>query len=498
MAALCQRLPHSLEALDLPSASAKETLATLRLLVLSYLADVEARLKNIEPPTPGGLGESLKAKGESKAEEARVWVHDTLEMLQSIRSDVHSHLPELNFSDLSVDSLKAHLPDVRSHFPTMTFSDIFALLEDARHRFSDLDFPAFKPLTYLPTLSDRLHSLQSHLHSVELKSGEYSSATSSRISDIFDAIMSSELVTELSDDVTEVEDMIERAARDVALAVRRSLQGSKLITYMDLPPQWRSNPFVTGGYRFIPIERWPLIVFSLFEIHNETLNIHTHLIPLLLWLLNVIPIFNATSVQDIPEIAFISFALLCLSSSVLWHTMSGCAHFRGMTLCARIDYVGIGWLISASVGTVVHYGFQCHPDVGRFFLLCCLATGVAGNIFPFFQWFDDPAYKHFRILFFLCMGFTAVGPLAALAYLHSYQEVIAFAAPVWPSIVSYLIGLVFYATHFPERYLSARYAKWLDWCGGGSHAIWHGFVVLAISQHRAAIGEMRSGIQCFA
>ncbi|EIW83236.1 HlyIII-domain-containing protein [Coniophora puteana RWD-64-598 SS2] len=497
VSSLCQRLPHSLEALDLSSASAKETLATLRLLILSYLADVEARLKSIEPPTPGGLSESLKAKGELKAEEARVWVNDTLEMLHSIRSDVHSHLPELHFSDLSVESLKAHLPDVRSHFPAMTFSDIFALLEDARHRFSDLDISTFKsPTSYLPTLSDRLHSLQSHLRSVDLKSGELSINTGHRISEIFDAIMSSELVTELSDDVTEAEGMIERAARDVGLAVKRSLEGAKLITYMDLPPQWRNNPFVTGGYRFIPIERWPLIVLSLFEIHNETLNIHTHLVPLLLWVLNVVPIFNATSVQDIPEVAFISFALLCLSSSVLWHTMAGCAHFRGMELCARIDYVGIGWLISASVGTVVHYGFQCNPDVGRFFLLCCLATGVAGNVCPFFQWFDDPAYKSWRILFFLCMGFTAIGPLAALAYLHSYQEVMAFAAPVRPSIVSYLVGLVFYASHIPERFLSARYAKWLDWCGGGSHAIWHAFVVLAISQHRVAIGAMRSGIQC--
>lgn len=77
--------------------------------------------------------------------------------------------------------------------------------------------------------------------------------------------------------------------------------------------------------------------------HPHSVNIHTHSIPFVLWLINCIPLFNSSALQDIPETAFIIFALTCLFSSVLWHTMSGCAHHDGMDLCARIDYVGIGW-----------------------------------------------------------------------------------------------------------------------------------------------------------
>jgi hypothetical protein len=29
----------------------------------------------------------------------------------------------------------------------------------------------------------------------------------------------------------------------------------------------------------------------------------------------------------------------------VWHTMAGCAHHRGMVLCAKIDYVGIAWYV---------------------------------------------------------------------------------------------------------------------------------------------------------
>lgn len=110
------------------------------------------------------------------------------------------------------------------------------------------------------------------------------------------------------------------------------------------------------------------------------------------------------------------------------------------------------------------------------------------------------------------MAFTAIAPLAVLTYLHSLRQVIAYISrfrhilqvnifmpitdPVWPSLISYLIGLIFYVTNIPERFLSERLSHWLDWCGGGSHAIWHAFIVLAISQHRTAMASLRDGIPC--
>ncbi|KAG2113336.1 hemolysin-III related-domain-containing protein [Suillus cothurnatus] len=512
--AICQRLPHSLEALDLSSNSAKETFAALRYLVLSYLEDIEMRLAKLESPitpiTDLHLTEALKTKGGHSVEEARQWAKDALEMLRSIRTDVCSHFPDLHLPDMSpvkshlpelpdvpsLSDMRSRLPDipsVRPHMSSLAPSDIISLLEHACSRFSDFDFSGF-----LPTLSARLQSFHAHLRSFDPRSSELPSLPgNASLSGLIDSIMSSELITELSDDVTEAEAMIEVAARDIARAVKESFQGSRLIKYVDLPPKWRNNPFVLGGYRFIPLEKWPLILMSLFAVHNETLNIHTHLIPFVLWLANLISIFNASTIVDAPEVAFISFALLCLFSSVVWHTMAGCAHPQGMELCARIDYVGIGWLISASVGTVVYYGFQnCHPEVGNAFLVCCFMTGIAGNAFPFFKWFDQAEYKHCRIAFFLSLAFTAAAPMTALAYLQSPAQMFAFVNPIWPSITSYLIGLVFYATHIPERFLSERYSHWLDWCGGGSHAIWHIFIVIAIGQHHAAIAEFRQGIEC--
>jgi len=423
-------LPHTLDPLDLSSPYARQSLAELRILLLSCLEDVETRLAKIDSPSSGHT-----------VQDVSTWARDALEMLRSIRSDVCSHLPDL--PDVpSLGTVRTHL----SH----SLADITSVMEDMCSRFSD---------KHIATLSARLQSLHAHLRSVDVLSTDLPAFPgSSRLSGLFESIMSSELASELSDDVSEAGDM----ARDIARAIKQSLQGSKLIHYVDLPPQWRSNPFVLRGYRFIPLDQWPLIVLSLFAWHNETLNIHTHLIPLVFWLINCIPIFSSSSLQDVPETTFIAFALTCLTTSVIWHTMSGCAHHDGMDLCARIDYVGIGWLISASVGTVIYYGFQCHPYLGNFFLLCCFLTGAAGNVIPFLKWFNDPEYKLARVGFFLCMAFTAIAPLAVLAYLHSLRQMIMFINPIWPSLISYLIGLVFYVTHVPERFLSERFSHWLD------------------------------------
>ncbi|KAJ2919929.1 hypothetical protein MD484_g437, partial [Candolleomyces efflorescens] len=401
---------------------------------------------------------------------------------------------------------------------------------------------------------------------------------------------------EFSDFKTEIEHEIEEVIDEVKRAMMRSFEGVKLIGYTDLPHEWKNNPFVVHGYRFIPVERWGLILRSVFEAHNETLNIHTHFIPFLIWFSNLVllkvsapwlegvpqrvgsfvtqvggPVVSSvhsvlplwalggleaveqvcvssfqslvgayavssawvsslptppfpfsitpliqqrmlsspspsssfiipatfSSPSDPIEFAFISFSLLCLLASSLWHTMSGCADLRSMEFCARVDYVGIGWLISATVATVVWYGFgTCHPNVAWSFLGVCLATGICGNIFPFMKWFNMHEYRLYRIAFFLSMAISGLGPMIMLGVLHSRREAYDFVSPIFPSLLSYVIGLLFYATHTPERFLPVSVRRKLDVVGGSSHAIWHCFIVLAVSQHKAAIGLLKEGVSC--
>ncbi|KAH9858660.1 hemolysin-III related-domain-containing protein [Lenzites betulinus] len=504
----CHQLPPSVDALDLSLTALTPTLASLRLHVLTYLADLETRLSLLESPISS---EALKAKGELTMDEARAWAQDGLQMLQKIREDVCAHLPDFTLDNVpSVeDFVKTHMPDVsglpdmpdvvRSHLPDFDLSDVRSRLDDVRTRISDIDFHS--PLHYVPTLSSSLQSLQAHLSSMDLAPSQYLSsyAPSASLLILLDRISSSHLMSEISSDLKSGEESIEKAALEIARAMGRSLNGSRLIQYVDLPERWRNNPFVQGGYRFIPLHQWPRLVLSLFALHNETLNIHTHLIPFLLWTFTLFRFspYSAASETDEPaKVVFTVFALVCLFTSALWHTMAGCAHPHGMELCARIDYVGIGWLISASVGTVVYYGFQCQETTRNTFLLLCLVIGLSGSVLPFTDWFNRREYRHVRIAFFVSLALSGIVPLTILALQHPADAIWAFMRPIVPSLASYIVGLVFYATHFPECVLAPRWPslRLIDWLGGGSHAIWHVCIVLAISLHKRGMEEMRGGI----
>ena len=260
----CHRLSKSLEALDLPTACTKQTLASSRFLILSYLEDLEISLSQLESPTIDlGIAEVVKTK-----REARVWAEVALEMLNNIREDVRSNLPELHFADISVGKLKSHLPlpdvvsfnsvrsrlpemvDVRAHLslPDFSLADVSTRLDEVKVRFADLDF---KPLNYIPVLSDHLQSLHKHLISMEIPTGYNVQSLPSHgiLADLVDALLSSEPTTGLKEEVDKAEDLLERAAQEVKNAVKRSFEGVHLINYHELPKQWRNNPFVIRGYR---------------------------------------------------------------------------------------------------------------------------------------------------------------------------------------------------------------------------------------------------------
>ena len=193
-----------------------------------------------------------------------------------------------------------------------------------------------------------------------------------------------------------------------------------------------------------------------------------------------------------------------------------------METAARVDYLGIGWLISASIATVVYYAFSCRRTAFSIYLSMTILAGLAGSILPFMQWFNERKHKKWRIVFFLSLALTGIIPITHLCYIHSAKETFYYILPVVPSVVSYLFGLTFYASHFPERCWSSHEeetpvfynrvgssstlsdcakdlmvelpSRWTDWIGGGSHAIWHVSIVAAILLHRSAIPAFSNGL----
>ncbi|XP_044470245.1 heptahelical transmembrane protein 4-like [Mangifera indica] len=81
----------------------------------------------------------------------------------------------------------------------------------------------------------------------------------------------------------------------------------QLVEYHSLPGYLRDNEYIVGHYR----SEWPLkqILFSIFTIHNETLNVWTHLIGFFIFLaltiytaMKVPRVVDLHSLQHIPEV----------------------------------------------------------------------------------------------------------------------------------------------------------------------------------------------------
>jgi adiponectin receptor len=222
--------------------------------------------------------DSLKSSTGDAVGDVRAWANDALDMLQRIRSDVCPHLPDLDL-DLFLENLVNHLPDVntvpdlvsdvRSHLPDINISDrVREKIALLRSHLPDLPFQA--PLDYIPVLTEHLDSLYTHLSSPQVNFTVPSVTPLLVLDDMLDKVGTSELYLNLKSSGGAVEDVFEKATHDVKIALQRSSNGSKLIKRVHLPSEWRNNPFVHGGYRFIPIDKWPLIILSLFALHNET------------------------------------------------------------------------------------------------------------------------------------------------------------------------------------------------------------------------------------
>ncbi|KAJ7128870.1 hemolysin-III related-domain-containing protein [Mycena filopes] len=501
----CRPLNLQLEALDLsPAASPAQALASLRFLVLDYLADLERRLALLT------------------VDDTCEWAKRGLDMLRAIRADVSSHIPDLPDLSVDMDSLKDVLTLKRplSYVPTLSarlrslhlvLADEFPSLPKFDFDFSlpsrpsfEFDFDFSRPtfdfdfdFTTPPLLRELLDAFRADVDAflAELPSLPSLPALPSPLS-------LSRVSSHHGDDNEPEDADADDAAH--ARALQLSCNGTKLLTYADLPPAWQNNSFVVTGYRFIPLTRPHLLLLSLLRPHNESLNIHTHLIPFLLWgsaflfpdLSLPTPTAEARPPLPPDETLFTLLALTCLFASALWHTMAGCASKRAMEGCARVDYVGIGWLIAGSVATVVHHGYANWPayhPVGAACLALCAAAGVSGNVLPFCEWFNRVEYRLYRTAFFVGISFSALAPLAGIAALQGWGRMVSFVAPLLPSLGLYLVGLVFYTAHVPEREGGGRgwVGRVLDLCGGGSHAIWHICIVLAIRAHRDGIREMR-------
>ena len=267
----------------------------------------------------------------------------------------------------------------------------------------------------------------------------------------------------------------------------------KLIRYEDLPTPWRVNPHILHGYRFSETKLDCLS--SAFHLSNETVNIWSHAIGLLI-ILTIAFYFYPTSHTfplstgtDIFFAAiFFAAACKCLVCSCMWHTMNSIADQTLMERFACIDYTGISLLIATSIMTTEYTAFYCEPLSRWTYIVTTAALGVGGVIIPWHPFFNRADMSWARVAFYVTLGATGFAPVIQLNLTRGAAWSFYFYAPVMKSVAVYLVGAVVYALKVPEKLVPG----WFDYFGG-SHNIWHFAVLGGILFHYSAMFEMFSG-----
>ncbi|KAB8254501.1 hemolysin-III related-domain-containing protein [Aspergillus pseudonomiae] len=169
-------------------------------------------------------------------------------------------------------------------------------------------------------------------------------------------------------------------------------------------PSWqRENQYILSGY-WTASNYFRKSFASLAYIHNESVNIYSHLIPAILLLFISLTLHASltaryTSVSTADTIAlgcFVLGAVLCLVISATFHTVQN--HSSHVARIAnQMDYIGIVFLIVGSFIPSIFYGFYCH-HIYKHYLCVITSLGPLCAAISVIPQFPHPTWRSFPLL----------------------------------------------------------------------------------------------------
>ena len=229
-------------------------------------------------------------------------------------------------------------------------------------------------------------------------------------------------------------------------------------------------PFIKTGYLhfadFPTHSRLSVFISALFRIHNETVNIWSHILAVIIGCVALI--IYAVENKHTIIILWITTAIVGHLGSVTYH-IGRCINPSKIRLWYKMDMTGIWILQIGSFGSCIYLAFQCHVFLQRFYMglfgiislvfvplylyepiatkvpanikLIIIMVSVGVNIIPFIHLF--------------CILPTELGLSLVYHCLCLQYGLFAVAAIIW-----------YY--HIPERFAPGKFDIWCH-----SHQWWH-------------------------
>ena len=225
--------------------------------------------------------------------------------------------------------------------------------------------------------------------------------------------------------------------------------------------------------------------------HNESINIYTHLVGSVLFLIFLYDLHSlatprypiATSADIISFSTFFLSAVTCMGMSATFHTISN----HSLPVCSfgnKLDYLGIIILIVGSFLPALHYGFHCAPHLITFYSLLLSGLGLICAAVTLMERFRSPAYRPFRAGMFVALGLSGAIPVVHGLVGYGVYERIGMPWVLLEAVL-YIAGAGIYAARVPEKWAPGRFDM-----VGASHQVFHVAVVLAALSHFKGMVQM--------
>jgi len=250
----------------------------------------------------------------------------------------------------------------------------------------------------------------------------------------------------------------------------------RLVKITDLPPWYEVNPYVLTGYRPV-MTFWPTLR-TLFQWHNETLNIYTHLLPGIYYLIQWLLLDPKCSLdcRFVVSYSYFSAAVMGLASGIGHTGYSISPWFNSVAW--KVDFTGI--VMSNSIHLLMDSYILCivildNPDVYRIGLVL---QGVFMVTVLHQIWSKPlPVGQTWGMLYPMLTCVPLTLSLYAYTQLYVMDPLILgmTQASLNCSLCIWIAGIFFFKGRLPER----LYSHWIfDYMP--SHVWHHVFCVLCI------------------
>eukprot|EP00736_Rhodelphis_marinus_P005841 Rmarinus@m.29315 len=288
-----------------------------------------------------------------------------------------------------------------------------------------------------------------------------------------------------------------------------TFDGPVEIVHISQTPKWLRSLDIHHGYRVN--HSVSQCITSLFSLHNETVNVWSHLVPGIVFI--YLGVYEAHSAfwelenhkfRDAIILSIFLFSTsACMFFSAAYHLF--CCVSESLFYKLRgLDFFGIFFACGGSFLSGTHFVFMCDEKLRDFYttvLVLSLALAVISMRMPIFH---SHRFKWIRILIFAVACGAGVVPTLHFLYVHNFDfanspELQFYIPPIILCYSCYAIGMAWYISRFPECCAPGRFDYFF-----ASHQFWHLWVVmgaifwyhsiLAYRQHREDTGCATYGV----